>query len=57
VRVPRFGVVVLGRLAQRQGTTVDEIVARQLLDLAVAESEVLERSVAGLDAAVRWPLR
>lgn len=57
VRVPRYGVLVLARLAQRQGTTVDEIVARQLLDLTVAESEILQRSVAGLDAAVRWPLR
>ena len=57
VRVPRYGVIVLGRLAQRQGTTIDEIVTRQLLDLTVAESDVLAQSVAGLDAAVRWPLR
>jgi hypothetical protein len=57
VRVPRYGVIVLGRLAQRQGTTIDEIVTRQLLDLTVAESDVLAQSVAGLDAAVRWPMR
>jgi len=57
VRVPRYGVIVLGRLAQRQGTTINEIVTRQLLDLTVAESDVLGQSVAGLDAAVRWPLR
>jgi hypothetical protein len=57
VRVPRYGVVVLGRLAQRQGTTINDLVARQLLDLTVAESDVLGQSVAGLDAAVRWPLR
>jgi len=57
VRVPRYGVIVLGRLAEREGTTIDEIVTRQLLDLTVAEADVLEQSVAGLDAAVRWPLR
>jgi hypothetical protein len=56
VRVPRYGVIVLGRLAQREGTTINDIVARQLLDLTVAESDALGQSVTGLDAAVRWPL-
>ncbi|HYM63013.1 MAG TPA: hypothetical protein VEZ11_19150 [Thermoanaerobaculia bacterium] len=45
VRVPRFGVVALGRIAQRERTTVNKLVARQRLDLAVAESELLERSI------------
>lgn len=57
VRVPRYGVIVLGRLAQREGTTISDIVARQLLDLAVDECDALGQSVTGLDAAVRWPLR
>lgn len=57
VRVPRYGVIVLGRLAQRQRTTINDIVARQLLDLTVAESDLLGQSVPGLDAAVRWPMR
>jgi hypothetical protein len=57
VRVPRYGVIVLDRLAQRQGTTIDEIVTRQLLDLTVAESDILGQSVAGLAAAIRWPQR
>jgi hypothetical protein len=56
VRVPRFGVLVLGRIAQRDGMTISDVLARQLLDLAVAESAALEHSVSGLNAAVRWPL-
>ncbi len=56
VRVPRFGVVALGRIAQRDRTTINEVVARQLLDLAVAESELLERSISGIGEAIRWPL-
>lgn len=56
VRVPRYGIIALGRIAQRDGTTVSEVVARQLLDLVVAESDMLERSVTGLSAATRWPL-
>lgn len=56
VRVPRFGVLVLGRIAQRDGMTISDVLARQLLDLAVAESAALERSVSSLSAAVRWPL-
>jgi len=56
VRVPRFSVVVLGQVAQREGTTINEIMARQLLDLAVVEAETLDRSVSGLSAALRWPL-
>lgn len=57
VRVPRYGLVVAGRVAQRDGTTVSNVVARQLLDLAVSESAALEGSVPSLDAALRWPLR
>jgi hypothetical protein len=57
VRVPLYGLVVAGRVAQRDGTTVSNVVARQLLDLAVSESAALESSVPSLDAALRWPLR
>lgn len=56
VRVLQYGLIVLGRMAQHEGTTINEIVARQLLDLAVSEVETLERSVSGLGAAMRWPL-
>lgn len=56
VRVPRYGVVVAGRIALREGTTIDHIVSRQLLDLAVNESAENEASVAGLASAMRWPL-
>lgn len=57
VRVPRYGVLVPGRLAQRHRTTINDIIARQLQDLTVAESDALENSIRGLSAAVRWPLR
>jgi hypothetical protein len=55
-RVPRYGVIVLGRIAQREGTTVNQVLARQLLDLAVAEAEALETSISGLGPAMRWPV-
>lgn len=56
VRVPRFGVVVAGRVALREGTSIDHVVSRQLLDLAVNESAENEASIAGLASAMRWPL-
>jgi hypothetical protein len=56
VRVPRFGVLALGRIAQREGTTVSEVIARQLLDLIAEQPDPLERSIAGLAGAMRWPL-
>lgn len=56
VRVPLFGVFVLGRIAQRDGTTINAVVARQLVDLAVADAEVFEQSIPGIGAAIRWPL-
>jgi hypothetical protein len=52
VRVPRFGVLALGRIAQREGTTVSEVIARQLLDLIAEQPEPLERSIAGLAGAI-----
>ena len=56
VRVPRYGVVVATRVALRDGTTIDHVVSRQLLDLAVNESDEHGASVAGLASAIRWPL-
>lgn len=56
VRVPRYGVVVAGRVALREGTTIDQVVSRQLLDLALNESEQHESAVTGLASAIRWPL-
>jgi hypothetical protein len=57
VRVPQFNVVALGRVAQREGTTIDHLVARQLLELAVNEADTLDRSITGFSAAMRWPLQ
>jgi hypothetical protein len=56
-RVPGYGVLVLRRLAKRAGTTIDDILARQIRDLAATEAESFDLSIAGLDAAIRWPLR
>lgn len=57
LRVPQFSVLTLQRVAQREGTTLGHIAARQFIDLAAAEADTLERSVTGLTAALRWPLR
>jgi len=56
VRVPRFGVLALDHIAERERTTIEAIIGRQVLDIAVSESESLERSVSGFTAALRWPI-
>jgi hypothetical protein len=56
IRVPQFSIVALGRVAQREATTINHIVARQLIDIAANESDTIERSVSGFSAAMRWPL-
>lgn len=56
VRVPKFGLVALAHIAQRERTTIDNIVARRLLDLVVAESGNVASDFSGLEAAIRWPL-
>lgn len=63
VRVPRYQRDVLVALARREGTSVDEIVARELEDVACTHAEELADAVpslaiglgAGSDGGAGWP--
>ena len=54
-RVPRYQRDMLRYLAQRDGTTVDEVLTRELEDVACAHSEELAAAVPGLEIALGWP--
>ncbi len=54
-RVPRYQRDMLHALAQRNGTTVDEVLTRELEDVACAHAEELAALVPGFDAAMAWP--
>jgi len=56
VRVPRFEVVGMERLAAREGASVDDLVSRQLLDAVSAEGEWLIATVRGFGEALHWPV-
>jgi hypothetical protein len=55
VRIPRFQILALERLAERDGKSVDTILARELRDLASAESDYLAAKIPGFTAALQWP--
>jgi hypothetical protein len=55
VRLPRFEILALQRLAERDGKSVDTVLWRELLDLASAESDFLATEMPGFSAALRWP--
>lgn len=63
VRVPRYQRDVLAALAQRDGTTIDEVVTRELEGVACAHAEELAEAVpslaiglgVGTDGAAGWP--
>jgi hypothetical protein len=55
VRLPRFELLALQRLAQRDGTSVDVLLGLCLLDLVSAESDFLTAEIPGFSAALRWP--
>ena len=55
VRIPRYQIAMLTKLAERERVSVDELMARHLLDVASSESECLRRRVSGFEAAMRWP--
>src|SRR5258707_10670483 len=55
VRVPRFEVLGMEQLAAREGTSVDDLVSRQLLDAVCAEGTWLVATVPGFGEAMRWP--
>lgn len=55
IRIPRYQVAMLAKLAERERVSVDELMARHLLDLAGAEVHWLRRRIRGFEAAMRWP--
>lgn len=54
-RVPRYQREMLRYLAQRDGTTVDEVLRLELEDVACVHSEELAAAVPGFAAALAWP--
>jgi hypothetical protein len=55
VEIPRYEVVMLTKLAERENVTVDEYLSRHLLDLAGAEVEWLAMTIPQFSEAMRWP--
>lgn len=55
VEIPRYEVVMLTKLAERDNVTVDEYLSRHLLDLAGAEVEWLATTIPQFAEAMRWP--
>jgi hypothetical protein len=56
-RIPRYQREMLHYLARRSAMTVDEVLARELEDVACAHSDDLSRALPGFDAALAWPQR
>jgi len=55
VRVPRYQRDMLVALAEKHRTTVDEVLTRELEDVASAHAEELAAAVPTLSAALAWP--
>jgi hypothetical protein len=55
VRIPRFEILALERLAERHGKSIDTVIARELRDLVSAESDFLAAKIPSFTAALRWP--
>ena len=53
--MPRYQREMLRYLARHHGTTVDEVLARELEGVACAHSAELAASVPGFDMALAWP--
>ncbi len=54
-RVPRYQRDMLRYFARRRETTVDDVLARELEDVACVHAEELAGAVAGFEAALAWP--
>jgi hypothetical protein len=54
-RVPRYQRDMLRYLAPRHRTSVDEVLTRELEDVACAHAEELTRAVPRFEAALAWP--
>jgi hypothetical protein len=57
VRIPRLEILALERLADRDGKSVDAVLARELLNVVSAHSEYLATAIPAFTAALRWPSR
>jgi hypothetical protein len=57
VAIPRYEVVMLGKLAERENLTIAEFLSRHLLDLAGSEIDWLNGVVPEFSAAMNWPER
>ena len=55
VQLPRFEVLALKRLAEREGKSVNAVLARELLDVVSANSAYLATEIPGFKAALHWP--
>lgn len=55
VRIPRFEVLALESLAERDGKSLDNVLARELLDVVSAHAEYLAAAIPGFSSALRWP--
>jgi len=55
IRIPRYQIAMLAKLAERERISVDELMARHLLDLASSEAAWLGRRIACFETAMRWP--
>jgi len=54
-RIPRYQKAMLHYLARRDETTMDDVLARELEDVACAHAEELSSAVPGFDVALAWP--
>jgi hypothetical protein len=55
VRIPRFEVVALERIAVREGRSIDSVLARELRDLVSAQSRWLAKEIPGFASVLSWP--
>ncbi|HEV7427851.1 MAG TPA: hypothetical protein VGQ46_15955 [Thermoanaerobaculia bacterium] len=55
VRIPSFEILALERLAERDGKSVDTILASELLDAVSSDSEYLAEKIPAFTAALSWP--
>jgi hypothetical protein len=56
-RIPRYQREVLVALAEQYRTTVDEVLAREMEDVACADAEDVAAMVPTLSQALAWPVR
>lgn len=54
-RVPRYQREMLRGLARRNETSVDDVLTRELEDVACAHAEELASALPGFEAALAWP--